>query len=312
MSESAVGAVLGENTFRLVQLGQSENGWKLENMAEANLPFKFRLLTLNDDSRFEEIREAFKKNVAKDGWVQKTGVAVDRNLLFIKETHVDTNLPSDEVEKQVFWEAQQFLPEDLSKSYKVFWVRISQENPFVLLVVFRKLLAERIEQLFKESEKTLQNISVDQFAAMAAVEKLFEPKGRLVGLADVKKETTIITLLKDGNYFRSKEIDFTDVEDNVLESDQNLSKEINREIDRLLLESEINESDSPISQLYIYGEKASLSLASALEGGPALEVRLANPFEKVEIPEALKDSVAAIENTASWLVGFGAALEILA
>ncbi len=311
MGESAVGAVLGENTFRLVQLGQTENGWKLENLAEVNLPFKFRLLTLNDDTRFEEIRQAFQKSVAEDKWVQKTGVTVDRKLVFVKETHVDADLSGDEFEKQVFWEAKQFLPEDLSKSYKVSWIRISPEDPFVLLVVFRKLLAERIEQLFEESEKTLQNISVNQFAAMAAAEKLFEPKGRLIGLADVKKATTFITLLKDGNYFRSKEIDFTDYEEDILDSDQNLSKAINREIDRLLLESEINESDSPISQLYIFGEKASVPLASALEGGSALEVKLANPFEKVEISEALKDTVAAIENPASWLAGFGAALEIL-
>jgi len=311
MSKSAVGAVLGEDAFLLVQLGRSENGWTLEGFTEIKLPHKFRLLTMNDDTRFREIRQTFQESLSKDGWVQKTGTAINQDLLFVKETPVDPKLPEDEVERQVFWEAQQFLPEDLGKNYKVSWIRILPENPLVLLVIFRKLVVERIQQLFEGTEKNLQNISVRQFAALTAVEKFFKPKGRLIGLADVGKTSVTITLLRDGNYFRSKEMDLGDYEEDVLESDQNLSKAINREIDRLLLEAEIKESDSPVSQLYVFGEKASTSLISALAGGPSLEVKLPNPFDAVEIPEELMSSVGALENPANWLAGFGAALEVL-
>ncbi len=311
MSESAVGAVLEENAFRWIQVGKFENGWKVENLAEVNLPVKFRLLTLNDDARFEEIRQLFRENIVKAGWAQKIGIAVNRKLLFIKETHVDPDLSDDEIQKQLFWEVKQFLPEDLGKSYKVFWVRVSPGNDLVLLIIFRKLLLERVGELFEETGETIQNMSVNQFAEMTAVEKLFEPKGRLIGVAHIGKTALTITLMRDGSYLRSKEIDLEDYEQDLLESDQELSKTINKEVDRVLLESEINESGSPVSQLYVFGDKATPSLVSALEGGSALEVKFANPFEKVEVPETLRDSVVAIENPTKWLAGFGAALEIL-
>ncbi|NOY78993.1 MAG: hypothetical protein GXO76_14115 [Calditrichaeota bacterium] len=311
MSESAVGAVLGENAFLLVQLGRSENGWVLENFVEMKLPHKFRLLTMNDETRFREIRQIFQENLSRNGWVQKVSTAINPDLFFVKEVPVDPKLPEDDVERQVFWETQQFLPEDLSKNYKITWIRVLPENPLVVLLIFRKLVVERIQELFEGMQKDLQHIGVRQFTALTAVEKLFKPKGRLIGLADVGKTSVTITLLRDGTYFRSKEMDLDDYEEDVLESDQNLSKAINRELDRLLLEAEIKESDSPISQLFVHGEKASPALVSALTGGPSLEVILPNPFEAVEIPDGLKHSVGALDNPANWLAGFGAALEVL-
>ena len=311
MSESAIGVVFGENAVQLIQLSRSENGWKLDNLAEAKLPHKFRLLTLSDDTRFADIRQTFHKIAATISSGKETGVAIDQDLLFVKEINVDPDIPKEDVEKQAFWEAQQFLPENLGKNYKVLWSRISPQDSLVLLILYRKLIIERIQQLFESTEKSLQNLSFDQMAAMTAMENLFQPKGRLVGLVDVRKNSATITLLKDGKYFRLKKLDFGDSEEDILESETILAKEINKEIIRLLLDAEIKESDAPVSQLYVFGEKANQSLISALEGGPSLEVKLANPFSAVEISDDIKGQIEAIENPANWLAAFGAAQELL-
>ncbi|GBD94088.1 competence protein A [bacterium BMS3Abin05] len=312
MGESAVGAVFLEDILQLVQIARKEDGgWKLEKFVQEKFPHKFRLLTLSDDARFGDLKEMVQGVLGRDSWAENTSVAIDHELLFVKETSVDPGLPEDEKKKQILWESQQFLPENLSGDYKVSFAGINADDTFVVLVLFRKLVLERIQQILQGAGKTFGFMDVDTFSAMTAIEKLFDPKGRLVGLADVRKKAVQLTFLKDGNYFRSREVKFADSEEDVFESDQNLANLLNKEINRLLLDAEIHESDSPVSQLYVFGERAASELVSALEGGPSLEVKLADPFKSIKIEEDLQSAVDKIENPANWLIGFGAALQLL-
>ncbi len=313
MSESAVGFSLSENLLRVAQVVRRDGSIRIEKLNQKRCPHPFRLLTLDNQERFQTLLSTLEDVFEQDNWPATMGVSIPNELVLIKEFPVDDDLSQNELENQVHWEASQFLPDELSAEYVLSYQRLNFEQVSVLLVAFRELVLHRVRQAFDTIGSKPRFLGVDVFAALSAVNALYELNEGLSALLEVGENRAHLMLLKGGDYLVSKKLPYALAEEKetaLFDNPEALAGFLKKESRKLLLDRKIDEGEMPFSQLFVYGEKASAELITALEDGPAVEVLLVDPFQ----PGGADEEVVEEEwrqNPSVWAPAVGVALQAL-
>ncbi len=313
MSDSAVGFSMSENLLRVVQLSRDNGSFKIEKIEQKKFPRPFRLLTLDNQERFRAILSVIEEAGKQDEWAQAVGVSIPNDLVLIKEFPVDEDLTSEELDRQVHWEVTQFLPDELPGDYLLSYQRLNFEEASVVVLAFRGLVLHRIEEAFELAGRTPRFLGADIFSGLSTVGQLYEPNEGLSALLEVGENKAHLALLKGGDYLLSKKLSYSIAEDeeaNLSEDPAVLATFLKKETRRLLLDRKIDEGEMPLSQLFVYGDKASAELVSDLEGGPAVDVTLVNPFESAIVGENLNAELFQ-NNPSVWAPAVGVAIEAL-
>ena len=130
-------------------------------------------------------------------------------------------------------------------------------------------------------------------------------------LDDSRKDTLKLQVVRKGQFFDFYKITFNS-EDNEqsiasVESDETLSRLLNKEIRRKLLEYHLDE-EKAVDSLYLFGEKASRDLADYMTISQSREVVLVEPFKMLELDPEISDLSTNVPLSSEYAISIGSAL----
>ncbi|MCH7535035.1 MAG: hypothetical protein IH948_04715 [Bacteroidetes bacterium] len=108
-------------------------------------------------------------------------------------------------------------------------------------------------------------------------------------------------------YKLSIDSDDNDQSGETTESDESLSRLLNKEIRKKLIEYHLDE-EKAVDCLYLFGEKATSELADYLTISPAREVVLVEPFKMLEINPEIGDFSQNTPLSSEYAISIGSAL----
>lgn len=167
-----VGIDIGSSSVKLVQLREQKGVYTLANVGLLPLPAEAIVdNTLMDSS---SIVEAIRKLVASlDVKVKNVACSVSGNSVIIRKILLPV-MPPDELEDQIHWEAEQYIPFDINDVNIDFRILSPDEHDpskmSVLLVASKKDIVNDYVNVFSEAGLKLDVMDVDSFA----VQNIFE------------------------------------------------------------------------------------------------------------------------------------------
>ena len=167
-----VGVDIGSSSVKLVQLWQSKDGYHLQNVGIAPLPPE----AIVDNSLMDPaaVVDAVRNLVASLGIKSKEiACSISGNAVIIRKILVPT-MTSEELEDQIGWEAEQYIPFDIKDVNLDFQVlgpdQIDPGKMQVLLVASKKEMINDYVSVFADAGLTLSVMDVDGFALQNAWE----------------------------------------------------------------------------------------------------------------------------------------------
>ena len=238
-------------------------------------------------------------------------------MAFVKKFLVDASSEEAAIQEQLNWEYRQILPQTSLSDYNFVYERLSdggnESKDGILTVVFRKDVITAVERLFEGTGLQLKKLDLDLFSALYGLNELYGASEKeLSVLADVRSDTLKVQFVRGGNFFDCHSISIAseDEESNseAFESEESLSKLLNKEMRRKLLEYRLDSEEKAIDVLYLFGEKANADLADYLAISPAREVVLVEPFKKLEISSELEEYSEDTPLSGEYMVSIGSAM----
>lgn len=203
---SAIGVTIGASAVKVAVLARSKKAWKLQHFGMSPLPDD----ALND----HEIIQPEAVLSALKGVIQKLGIksknvcsAVSGNGVIVKRLNVEVQ-NIKELQDQVFWEAEQYLPFDVSEVYMDFQLlgKIQSQRADVLLVGVRKNLLDGYLQAIQASGVKPKTIDTEFFALQNTVELCYPSLLRdTVGIFDLGASSTKFVVIQNGIPIFTKE-----------------------------------------------------------------------------------------------------------
>ncbi len=182
-----VGIDIGSSSVKLVQLWPVRDGYQLLNAAIMPLPDE----AIVDNSLMDTagVADAVKNLVASLG-IKTKGAAcsISGNAVIIRKITLQT-MSSDELEEQIGWEAEQYIPFDINDVHLDF--QILGPDPMdpakmqVLLVASKKDIINDYGAVFSEAGMSLAVMDVDSFAVQNAFELNNGPTDDVCALVNV-------------------------------------------------------------------------------------------------------------------------------
>lgn len=167
-----VGVDIGSSSVKLVQLWQSKDGYHLQNVGIAPLPPE----AIVDNSLMDPaaVVDAVRNLIASLGIKSKEiACSISGNAVIIRKILVPT-MTSEELEDQIGWEAEQYIPFDIKDVHLDFQVlgpdQIDPGKMQVLLVASKKEMINDYVSVFADAGLTLSVMDVDGFAVQNAWE----------------------------------------------------------------------------------------------------------------------------------------------
>lgn len=167
-----LGIDIGSSSVKLVQLWQAKDGYHLQNVGIVPLPPE----AIVDNSLMDtaSVVDAVKNLVASLG-VKARDVAcsISGNAVIIRKILVQT-MTSEELEDQIAWEAEQYIPFDIKDVHIDFQILgpdfIDPGKMQVLLVASKKDIINDYSSVFADAGLSLSVMDVDGFAVQNAWE----------------------------------------------------------------------------------------------------------------------------------------------
>ena len=311
-----LGFSLLKNSFQFVEIENTNGKPVIKRFAKrpAAIPFTNESLINNAAHKTykELIDEAIKHNELKGPFM----VALDNQLAFVKKFLIDRELRHDQIEEFILWEYRQIFPDQSLKEYQFVYEKISNEffgdKDAVVSVVFRKDITQAVINLFENPQIELKHLDLDLFSALNGIKHIYKIDEKdFVVLADIRKDTLKLQFVRKGQFFDFYKITFNS-EDNEqsiasFESDETLSRLLNKEIRRKLLEYHLDE-EKAVDSLYLFGEKASPDLADYMTISPSREVVLVEPFKMLELDPEISDLSTNVPLSSEYAISIGSAL----
>lgn len=273
-------------------------------------PFDFSMLGKeNLVPRFSEKIDQSLENFSAG--VKHVRLCIDRRLVLKKTFAADKNLTQDAIRKHIEWELDQALisPRD---DYNVGFEHVvlqGTKNDIVVFAAIRKALVGYVENIFKKSRLTLEEIDLDLFASLRALVQAYPDKLAGVSALIECTETDIgYTILVDGQYAISTERAISTTDDKATRSDLTVSElaaNVNAELTHLLEYLEEELGISTIDRIFIAGE-AERSFASELEKLQlSASVGFAEPFNNVHRQLNIESQMLIDEQAEKFMSCFG-------
>ena len=225
--KGVIGLDIGSSSIKLVELGESKNGYKLQNLGIAPLPPEAIVdgALMDSVTIIDAIRELIANTKAK---TKDVITSVSGHSVIVKK--ITLPLMSDsELEESIQWEAEQHIPFDISDvnlDYQVLNTE-SAASTDVLLVAVKKDKILNHTNVITQAGKVPVVVDIDAFAIQNAFETNYNPApNATIGLLNIGASIMNIVVTRGGMPLFTRDVSvggnqFTDA----LQKDMNLSFE---------------------------------------------------------------------------------------
>jgi type IV pilus assembly protein PilM len=201
-AKSMIGLDIGSSSVKAVEISMKGKGreFELTHMGIAKLPNEAIVqgAFLNSSAISDAIREAIENGKIKSKYVAS---AVSGHSVIVKKVSLPT-MTRAELDEQIRWEAEQYIPFDVNEVNLDFQILDSQSNEGqmdVLLVAAKKDLIDDYVQVISEAGLTPATIDVAAFAVENAFEANYDVKdGEAVALVNIGAQVVNISIVTDG------------------------------------------------------------------------------------------------------------------
>jgi type IV pilus assembly protein PilM len=200
-SKGLVGLDIGSSSVKLVELAQKgRGGFELTHMGTASVPNEAIVqgAFLNSGAIVDAIREAVEKSKTR---TKNVAAAVSGHSVIVKKVSLP-QMTRAELEEQIRWEAEQYIPFDVNEVNLDFQIleERGEGQMDVLLVAAKKDLIDDYVQVISEAGLTPVAIDVAAFAVENAFEVNYEGSAsETVALVNIGAQTVNINVIANGS-----------------------------------------------------------------------------------------------------------------
>ncbi len=335
-----IGIDVGSSSVKLVQLLPVKDGYQLLNAAVMPLPPE----AIVDNSLMDTVAvvDAVKNLIASLGIkVRDAACSISGNAVIIRKISLPA-MTSEELEDQISWEAEQYIPFDIKDVHIDFQILgpdpLDPSKILVLLVASKKDIINDYVALFNDAGMNLSVMDVDAFAVQNAFELNSEISDEVRALVNVgagvmninvvKGETSLFTrdVQMGGNQYTEeiqKQLGVSAHEaetmkmlavqqqggplvDVINRVNETLSQEIRRSVD---FYNSTASGEERIVRISMSGGCSKMSgLKEAVTSKLGVDVELLNPFERIKFSEKDFDPEYLQEIAPLMAVGVGLAI----
>jgi type IV pilus assembly protein PilM len=317
MKKEIIGIDIGSSSIKLVQVKEQKGSFTLQNVGILPLPLEAIVdNTLMDSSAIVETIKKLVKSL--NIRVKDAACSVSGNSVIIRKISLPA-MPPEELEDQIHWEAEQYIPFDINDVNIDFQILASDQNDpskmEVLLVASKKEIINDYLAVFSEAGINLAVVDVDSFAIQNAFElnydigpdnvvALINIGASIMNLNIVKNDISLFTRdVQMGGNLYTEEIqkqfgvsseeaerikisgespDQAKLQDTVSRVNETLAMEMRRSLDFY----NTTAGEGKISNVYISGGAAKTPmLVEAVQQRLGLPVEILNPFRNVKVNE---------------------------
>jgi len=309
-----IGIDLGSNALKLVQLKGSKGSWQLVNVGAMALPPEAIVdKSLMDSTSIAETLGNLVQGLGVK--VKEVASSVSGSSVIIRKIYLPA-MTVEELEDQIQWEAEQYIPFDINDvniDFQILETSLEDVTKMsVLLVASKKDIVNDYVAVFSEAGLKLEVVDVDAFAVQNAYELNYDLViDEVVALVNIGASITNLNIVKNGDSLFTRDIqlggnlyneeiqkqlglsseeaeqakvtgDYPDKErlQNIVSRvNETLALEIKRSIDFYVSTA----SDEKVHKIYLSGGTAKTSsLIEAVNQRLGIEVELLNPFNKLK------------------------------
>jgi type IV pilus assembly protein PilM len=311
--KEVLGIDLGSSAVKLVHLREQKGGYVLQDVGIVPLPVEAIVDNTLMDSAV--IVEAIKGLLSSLGIkVLDAAVSVSGNSVIIRKIVLPA-MSVEELDDQIQWEAEQYIPFDINDVNLDFQVlgpdSVDPGKMHVLLVASKKDIISDYLAVFAEAGLRLCVVDVDSFAVQNAFEYNYQPDpDDVIALINIGANVMNINVVKDGISLFTRDVqmggnqyteeiqrqfgvdteeaerikmsgtnsDKQTLDDVLSRINDNLSVEIRRSLDFY----SANATDAKISRIYLSGGAAKSSLlVESVEQKLDIPVEILDPFRAI-------------------------------
>lgn len=340
-----VGIDVGSSSVKLVQLKEVKGGYHLLNLGIAQLPPE----AIVDNTVMDSVAVVDSiRNLVENQKVKTKNVAasVSGHSVIIRKISMPV-MTEEEVEASIEWEAEQFIPFEISEVNLDF--QITGPDPKdpaqmnVILVAAKKDFVNEGLTVFHECGLNPVVLDIDSFAIENAFQANYDvEEGEIVALINIGASTMNVNILKEGvsvftrdiqtggNMFNEEiqkrlginseeaeqaklggevsEIDAAVLAEVMSESADALAQEIQRSLDYFSATS----TDDKVTRLFVSGGVSKTAgIDEVFEQRLGVPVEVLDPFRRIEVDEDLFDPAYVQAVGPLFAVGVGLAMRRL-
>lgn len=316
-SKEIVGIDIGSSSVKLVQLSEQKGSYQLRNVGILPLPSEAIVdnSLMDTTSIVETIRDLMKSLGSR---AQEAVCSISGNSVIIRKISLPAMTP-EELEDQIAWEAEQYIPfdiNDVNLDFKILDTDLSASGKMtVLLVASKKEIINEYVSVFNEAGLKLVVVDVDSFAVQNIFEMNYSPpENEVIALVNIGASIMNMNVVKGGVSLFTRDVqmggnlyteeiqrqfsfsskdaekckvtgecpDKEKLKDTISRVNDTLSLEINRSLDFYNSTAE----DLKIGKIYLSGGGSKTSMLSeSLRQRLGLPVELLNPLQKISFSE---------------------------
>lgn len=200
-SKEVLGIDIGSSAIKLVQLGEAKGSYELLNIGLIPLPNEAIVdnTLMDTTSIVESIRDLVKSLGTK---TRDAVCSISGNSVIIRKITLPA-MTADELEEQINWEAEQYIPFDINDVNIDFEILDTDLTPSgkmtVLLVASKKEIINEYAAVFNEAGLKLVVVDVDSFAVQNIYELNYEPNDRdVVALINIGASIMNLNVVRNG------------------------------------------------------------------------------------------------------------------
>ncbi len=327
-----IGIDIGSTSVKLVKLKGVSGRYEIDSVGIASLPLEAIVdNTLMDSSAVvDALKSLFEGLGIAD--TREAASSVSGNSVIIRKISLPTST-TEELEEEIQWEAEQYIPFDINDVNIDFQMLEPDENDpakmYVLLVASKKDIVNDYQSVFAEAGLKLVLVDVDVFAVQNAFEMNydFDPE-EVCALVNIGANTMNINVVKNGVSLFTRDVQMggglyteeiqkklamsgEDAErtklsatkaspSDLLESIARINDTISLEIRRSLDFYNSNATGGKITKVFLSGGGCkTFNLVEAVGARLSSPVEILNPFSRIKFDEkkfekAFLDEIAPI------------------
>ncbi len=328
--KSGVGLSIGASTAKAVEIKKKGKGWEFSSFSSSPVEgaLSDQREILNSAVIAEAIRDAFAKAKISN---KEICVSIAGSGVIIKTLSV-TVANMKELNEQILWEAEQYIPFDINDvviDYEV--LRKLKDNQVeVIIVAVKNDVLDQIRDSVEAAKMKINVIDVEVFALQNCFEMNYDPPmNQAVMIADIGAMSTKVVICAEGIPLFTKDSPYgggmvtqeiqrelklpSPMDAEVLKISGNLPQEVGEIVARTshTLGSELKKSldfynassvGPPVSVVYLSGGASRApGLPSIISEYVGVPVEFLNPFERVSV-NTKKFSPEFLESIASEVV----------
>jgi len=201
-SKSVVGLDIGSSSVKAVELSRRGRGkeFELTHLGVASMPAEAIVqgAFLNSSAIVEGIREAIEKAKIR---TKNVAAAVSGHSVIVKKVSLPV-MTRDELDEQIRWEAEQYIPFDVNEvnlDFQILSGGGGEGQMEVLLVAAKKDLVDDYVQVIREAGLVPAAIDVAAFAVENAFEANYEVRpDEVVALVNIGAQVVNINIISNG------------------------------------------------------------------------------------------------------------------